>query len=497
MKATAEQKACLAAFNDGGSLKIEATAGSGKTTTQRYLVHYGALYGRALYTSFGKKNIDDAKAKFPKSRIKVMTNHGLAYGRCGSMFARAGRLDRLPSPQNLATLMGWNDATFSPHVKLVTGAHFVLATLHAFMASADEAVTEQHALPHVATKGSTPSDVLQLARRVAEHARDLWHRLIHPTSVLPISHDVYLKLFALGRPQLGFKHIFLDEAQDTTDVMIGLLQSQEDCQLTLVGDRYQQLYSWRGAINAMDRFDTDSYATLTQSFRFGPAVADVANAVLGGFLNSSIRVIGFPELPSRVERVADPFCIIARSNATLFGELVAMAAAEPGARLAVVGGVKEMEDLVNGAASLQRGERTHVSDLKEFSHWGQVVSIVKEEDGYRHLAPLVTLVETYGCPGLLAVLARVKGNEHDESSCRRIFTTAHKSKGREFPTVRLCDDFNPPPADPEKRRHWNPEEANILYVAVTRAQQALDITHCSAAQQAMDIARFLHYARTA
>ena len=51
-----------------------------------------------------------------------------------------------------------------------------------------------------------------------------------------------------------------------------------------------------------------------------------------------------------------------------------------------------------------------------------------------------------------------------------IFSTANKSKGMEFDTVALLDDFEP-------KLDWSPQlteddatEQNLLYVAVTRAK---------------------------
>ena len=97
------------------------------------------------------------------------------------------------------------------------------------------------------------------------------------------------------------------------------------------------------------------------------------------------------------------------------------------------------------------------------------------------------MVETYGPPELLRILGRAKGNELDEASCAQVYSTAHKAKGREFPTVGLCDDFTDCPEDPIEREKWNPEEGNLLYVAVTRAQLGLDISHCTAAYHALDM----------
>ncbi|MEY2117298.1 UvrD-helicase domain-containing protein [Rhodanobacter sp. FW106-PBR-R2A-1-13] len=484
MKASLEQRRCLEAFNDGGSLKIEATAGSGKTTTLRYIVYRGSFWGRALYTTFGRKNIDDAKSKFPANRIDVRSNHSLAFRGFGSMWQSEGRLGDRPSPGKLAMLMHWSDATFSPYAPCRTGAYYVLATLDRFMQSSSPSITRDHALPVVAARTLSPSAALTLAGRVCELARAVWDRIMTRGDAMPCSHDAYLKAWALTNPQLGYAHVLLDEAQDTSELMIGVLEAQQDCALVLVGDRHQSVYGFRGAHNAMERFQTDGHATLSQSFRFGHDIATVANAVLASFLDSNTRVLGLPSIPSRVQAIEHPRCILARTNAGLFGELIQRAVTHPSDKLGVVGGVEDLENLVKGAGSLMRGERTWVPDLAEFSHWHEVEAAV-EEDGYKHLCPLVDMIQSYGTSALLAQLMRIKGNERDEAACTQVFSTTHKAKGREFPTVRLCDDFGAPPLNAADRERWNKEEGNLLYVAVTRAQLALDISQCFAAQMAL------------
>lgn len=486
MKATHEQRGCLDLFNEGESLLVEAAAGSGKTTLLRYLIHRGHLYGKALYTSFGKKNIEEAKAKFPKERIDVRTNHSLAFRGFGSTWKSEGRLDGRLTPGSLASFMGWSDQTFSPYANERVGAHMVLATVERFAQSSADAILREHAFPGVATRVRDRQMLGPYTDRIVMLARSVWERMMARRDRLPITHDVYLKAFALTRPQLGYKHILLDEAQDSTDLIIGLLSAQEDCQLVIVGDRYQQIYAFRGAVNAMDRFETTNTASLTQSFRFGHQIAMIANAVLEKFLESSMKLKGLPSIASTIGPIERPFCVLARTNASLVGELVGRSMAEPNARLAVVGGVEDLENLIRGAESLMRNERTWVPDLAEFSSWPEVIK-ASDEDAYKYLKPLVEMVESYGPPVLRQVLARVRGNELDESSCSQVFSTVHKAKGREFPTVSLCDDFVDCPATQEEkvRTGWNPEEGNLLYVAVTRAQMRLDVSNCTAALHAL------------
>ena len=52
---------------------------------------------------------------------------------------------------------------------------------------------------------------------------------------------------------------------------------------------------------------------------------------------------------------------------------------------------------------------------------------------------------------------------------RFILSTAHKAKGRQWPEVRLAPDW-------KANRLENPEELRLAYVAVTRAQEVLDLT---------------------
>ena len=56
-------------------------------------------------------------------------------------------------------------------------------------------------------------------------------------------------------------------------------------------------------------------------------------------------------------------------------------------------------------------------------------------------------------------------------------STAHRSKGREWPAVRIHADFRAPKPDQKTGLVVLPrEEARLAYVAVTRAREQLDDT---------------------
>jgi superfamily I DNA/RNA helicase len=54
--------------------------------------------------------------------------------------------------------------------------------------------------------------------------------------------------------------------------------------------------------------------------------------------------------------------------------------------------------------------------------------------------------------------------------------TAHKAKGLEFSRVKLAQDFDYDLVTETGEGYLSEESANLLYVACTRAQDALDIS---------------------
>lgn len=476
---TGEQALGAEMYLTGENLRMEALAGTGKTTMLRYLSSLGSPRGgKILYTSFGAKNVRDAKAKFP-STCKVATNHSLAFS-VGGQYQRAGRLIGRHSPMELARYFGWTEDMFAPRADLIGGAHAVIGTLNAFLQSSDSIVLPVHATgpARQACRGDTMAAGAML-RLLTDLAASVWEEMVHGSS-LGVTHDVYLKQWALGNPRLDATTIFLDEAQDTSELMVGVLRQQEHAQLVIVGDRRQSIYKWRGALDALDAFDIKNTAFLTQSFRFGPEIAEFANTILTGQCGSEVLLRGDPNQPGIVGPCREPKCYLGRTNASLIGELFTIAGSSPAAKVGVVGGVDDLIQLVQGAERLMEGRASAHPELAEFSNWQQVRSVA-EKEGYSHLRKLVQFVETYGTALLQDKLHSIRGNENDPESCYAMLSTAHKAKGAEFSSVMLLDDFVQmgPPENPGLFG-WTPEEGNLHYVAATRARKHLDVSICEA-----------------
>lgn len=484
MKPTEEQQRAIDLARDGRSFVLDAKAGAGKSSTLRMISRVMPSNSRGLLTAFSAQVIADArKANFPNS-VRITSNHGLAVPAFGKHYFDQGRLKRRLTPRVIVEAFGLRDGHFPGDLTAEQGAHLALEAVLRFQQGAEQALLPNH----LVLPGSVDDIADEVAVAVFRLANKLWSAMSDLRGNLPATHDTYLKLWALSNPRIRADYVLLDEAQDANALIVEVLNAQ-DAQLIVVGDPHQQIFSWRGAVSAMERFATDGRALLSQSFRFGNMVAQAANAVLAGHLGEAVRVRGFEQVSDRIGSFdrRKPYTVIARTNATLIGQIVACKG-----RVAVVGGVADLMKLVDGAAALQRGERAIAcADLADFRTWKEVVDYA-ESDAGRDLAVLVRLVNDYGTDGLLQILRRVDGNEADEERCDVILTSAHKSKGREWNHVLLMDDFPVPndadlglPSDEEPSK-WNEEEARLLYVAVTRAKLVLDVSVCDAWLDALE-----------
>ena len=117
-----------------------------------------------------------------------------------------------------------------------------------------------------------------LGKDILNHAKTMWKDRTNLCSSVLATHDTYLKLWQLSKPQLNAKVVYLDESQDTTPCVLDVVLNQTNAKIILVGDNRQNIYSWRGSINAMETTEA-AECTLSKSFRYGQAIADTAKYV--------------------------------------------------------------------------------------------------------------------------------------------------------------------------------------------------------------------------
>jgi hypothetical protein len=469
---TAEQQAAIDAFATGDDIVLQAGAGSGKTSTLRMLAN--AQPGkRGLYVAYNRAIKEDAARSFPSS-VKCMTSHGLAFGTVGRRYTHRLGGSRQPANQ-VADILGITSPLhlgkdLAPLTRWQV-ARLALDAVKKFCFAADPELATRH-VPRPA--GYSWDQHKVLAQHVLPHAQTAWRDIVAIEGRLRFEHDHYLKIWALSEPRLNYDYLLFDEAQDANALVTGLILDQPHAQRIAVGDSSQAIYGWRGATDALATFP-GKQLTLSQSFRFGPAVAEQANLWLD-LLDAPLRLTGFEKISSRVEALHRPDAILTRTNAGAMA--AAMRHMNNGLRVAIVGGGDAVRKMAYASIDLKAGRTTDHPELMAFTSWQQVQDYVQYEAEGSDLRPLVKLIDEHGPDAVI----RAANGLVDERRAEITVSTAHKAKGREWATVQIGDDFHKPKptetvlpsGEVREKTLVRRDEAMLAYVAVTRAREVLD-----------------------
>lgn len=461
-EATEEQQAAREAFASGSDLALIAGAGAGKTST---LVLMGAAtQKRGLYMAYNKAAAEDARRRFGPN-VECRTSHAIAYQAVGVRYAdRLAHSPRRPARET-ARLLGVTEV-FDDGASQVTEAHqarLVMEMVARYCRTADLELSARH-LPRV--NGLEPRTQDQLSRHLPPYARHAWADICSLEGVLKFDHEHYMKMWGLTHPVLPFDFILLDEAQDTNPVVEEVFLAQS-AQRVCVGDPAQQIYAWRNARDVMTGFPAE-HLYLTESFRFGPPIAEEANRWLG-LAQSELRLTGRGPTDSRIGPLEHPEAVLCRGNADAMHEVITHL--DHGTPVALVGGGRELRRLAEAAIDLKAGRRTSHPELFLFTTWGEVQDYAESDPEAQSLRTIVNLIDSFGPDTIIDAVSRLSA----EDQARVIVSTAHRAKGREWDTVRIGPGFHAPPiAEDGLQRPMRLDEARLIYVAVTRARHILD-----------------------
>lgn len=460
-KPTDEQLNCLDIFSTGAPMKIVAGAGTGKSSTLGLLGESTAR--RGLYLVFDKGGQLAAVDRMPKN-VEPRTAHSVARRAVVGNSDFATKLTRLTAKITAAGVgldrpldIGFVD------IPVHTVAYYLMDWVDRFSASADSKIgigtaplepivqwltTEDSGLP-------SKEAVLSVQQMLLPMVNKLWAQMTDFKSDFPATHDTYLKLWSMSNPMLDkYDFIMYDEAQDANPAILSVI-TQQPIQQIYVGDPNQQIYSWRGAINAMETIVTDETANLSQSFRFGRGIAEQANLALD-LCQSPFRIKGAGS--------GDPThgsAILCRTNS---GVISVMDRYKDLSKVHIAGGTKNITKLLDAMSELRSKGSTHHPDLVNFQSWADFVAYTKEQK-----SDLTNILKiTNGGSAIEKTKAMLSSTSQEGKSADVTLSTAHKSKGLEWSHVELHDDFKVP-----DEKGWSSEEARLLYVAVTRPMKTL------------------------
>lgn len=485
MKPTEEQKKIveMATNPDIQRLKINALAGTGKTTTLCMVAN--KLNCQSLYLAFNKAMAEEARTKFP-AHVEVRTTHSLAFQYCGWDIQH--KLNRpLGKYQNVCGTGGeiaryFGLPMFEIGERLITSAGVGLAvkeTLNKFEYSAEIEIEEKHVSYSVIGKHHMKMLKGKLKKKwvdmVLNTAKELWQMRTDPKSSILATHDTYLKLFQLSKPTMDeYKVIYVDECQDTNNCVMDIFLNQK-AKLILVGDTYQSIYAFRGAVNALESLDWPS-ADLTQSFRFGESIADIgakvlaasgAKVALKGFGDNSNAYGQEEQEEGESLNEKEQYTILYRTNASLVKDAVDFL--DEGKKIKMEMDVRNFTSMLLSAYALERQDKRNVKHemIAAFSTFYELKREAEETGG--EILTVVNMVLQKRAENILARLENYTTPKNPEI----ILVTAHKSKGLEWKQVVLSDDF---PSVYDSKGAWkglDDQERNLLYMACTRAENIL------------------------
>ncbi|CAG9169981.1 UvrD-helicase domain-containing protein [Cupriavidus pinatubonensis] len=461
-------------------IKVTAGAGTGKTST---LVAFSDVNPneRILYVAFNKAIQMEAAGKFP-AHVTCKTAHSIAYGAYGREFGNVpNKLQGDIKPFHIQRHLARSLKSIPNSAHNLYGGR-VIETVKNFLVSADMDMSRKHV-----SIGNAPVEVKNFdERQILADAKGIWAQMQDLKSDVPMLHDGYLKLYQLAGRRLPYGIILFDEAQDTNPVTQAIVEAQR-ARKVYVGDRHQAIYGFRGASNAMESIEADEHHYLTGSFRFGQSVADVANTILA-IKADDVRLKGLgPESRVRPIGAHEGYAYISRGNVAIFNRAVqCLSKGEP---FSFVGDIKGYRfDQILDVYNLSIGEQAKDAFIRSFAGFDELAEYA-EIIGDREIKSRCKVVTKYGhdIPRLLEQIDKkalppvVQGVERAAADKRIVMTTGHKSKGLEFPNVRLAGDFMPlidedgKLFDISKASTDEIEEINLQYVAVTRAQRALHL----------------------
>jgi len=434
---TEEQKKILEAVHRGESLiKVNAFAGTGKTFTLTQIAHSLPKYYKGLYLAFNKSIQEEAKTKFP-SNIKVKTTHGLAYY---YIIIRKMRNQVKVGPEfrplEITNIFGTD---------IQTSIEIVNRLNSFFNSNIDEITTLNDSM--------LESEVVEVCNLLLNNMRQGFTDRV--------THSFYLKEFELALKNKKIKNfekfdiVFLDEAQDTNDVTLSIFNNIPAKQKILVGDRHQQIYAFRGSVNAMNKIKTKNVYYLTHSFRFPQKIANRASTFLKIFKNEKKPLVGKGKESDKIKTKA----YLSRTNAKLIEKMLEIAELidiGKNTNFKTIRHPDMLFGLVLNLIKFFNGEEVekeyqYLNNINSIEKYSEVktledkLTLMAYDTNDVELLGSINLINKFGEFRILDIYEIAKDfyKKLDNRNVDWFLSTAHTSKGLEWDYVELADDFDP------------------------------------------------------
>ncbi len=420
------------------------------------------LTARVLFVAFNKSIAEELQRRVP-GNTTASTLHSFGFRACKA--AGFARVDK-DKERNIAIAILPRDTTLA----LVASLCKLVSMCKAWLVD-DEAGINDLAEAYECTGNGTIA--------TPEWARYAQHVLAQSKVIRSVSFDdmVWLPI-ALNLRIAAHDVVFVDETQDLNRAQMELVvrAAGERGRVVAVGDDRQAIYAFRGADSAsIERLTERLSATvmpLSITYRCPRAVVAEAQRYVPDITAADSAAEGtVNQGVTEAKMLADAKpgdAILSRTNAPLVRTCLALLRA--GKRAAVRG-----REIGQGLATLVR--KSKCVTIVEFAAWlatyeqREVARLQaagkdsKAEEVTDKVATLNALSD--GCATTQELCSRIESLFRDDDDDNRVLlSSTHKAKGLEWCTVWMLSDTY--------RAARSKEEANLAYVAVTRARATLN-----------------------
>lgn len=489
---TAQQAAFLDALTGTTSnLALVARAGCGKTSTIMMgvdAIRASNPRAEVLVCAFNKAIAEEVAAKLKKAghtdwrSVQASTLHGLGFGLVNYAFNRPAVDDKKVEK----IIDAANDPIFTDYRPQIL-ALVKYAKQAGFGFFSDLPINDDgpwfDLADHYDVNGF---DQMEDAADVVEAARIVYRKSLAVTDVVDFDDMILFPLIKNLTVKFGKDVVFLDEAQDLSRARQALARKfvKRGGRMVVVGDDRQAIYGFSGAdAAALPNLIASLNATvlpLSVTWRCPKAVVKLAQTLVRD-------IEAAPEAPEgkvrRVEKLPDDLrtgdAILCRNTAPLVKMAYALIRAGKPAKVegrAIGDGLKHLAGRWKVASIdmlLRKLDDYEAREVQKAQAKGNEAKVEEVEDRVGTLKEVCRACIAAGKNRVDDVKAFIDRLFADDASGAIILATYHRSKGREWPRVYLFEHYDRCPSKAARKGWQMEQEANLAYVAFTRAQSEL------------------------
>ena len=219
-KITDQQSAIINSNND---CRINAVAGSGKTTTLVEFASAKPPRTKILYLAFNKSVKLEAKRKFEEKglrNVNVETAHSLAYKQIVRHFNYKIKAQGYKTHEivELLGLLGNGEK----HTEYIIANH--ISRFITYFCNSDKPKVQDLNYLDTISDAKALNFATAFLKQIIDGTRLLLSKM--DKGEIEITHDFYLKKFQLSKPILHYDYILFDEGQDASAAMLHVFLNQ-------------------------------------------------------------------------------------------------------------------------------------------------------------------------------------------------------------------------------------------------------------------------------